>query len=135
MTDFKSWHKALEDVRRNRQGFYEELLKLEGKYDVWSGSSNPTDQHIASAFVWLAKETRIRETEDFATFEFFLGLFESQAKEIDTLKRAVSSLDINDSSLKTEIANIKSWTEKREEILRELEQSAEKRRKWFDENR
>jgi len=85
--------------------------------------------------MWLAKETRLRESEDFATFEFVLDLFESQAKEIDTLRRAVSSLDISDSSLKTEIANIKSWTERREEILRELEQNAEKRRKWFNENR
>jgi hypothetical protein len=45
------------------------------------------------------------------------------------------TLDIRDSSLKTEITNIRSWTERHEEMLNELEKEIGKRRKWLDGNR
>lgn len=135
MSDFVSWHKALKEYREEKKDFHEDLLRMEGECTAWSKSQNPTERYLATAFKWLAKESRIRETDTFDILELLLGFFESQAKEIDTLRRAVLTLDISDNSLKTEIDNIKTWKERREEILNELEQMEQERRRFLDENR
>lgn len=135
MSDFEGWRKKLNEVLASRKEYYEDLLRLEGQAKAWSKSTNSIDRNLAPVVRWLAKETRTRESEDMAILDFVLTLFDRQAKDIDALKRAVATLAVGDSTLNNELIKIKSWAEKREEILAEIEQMVQKRRKFFDENR